>query len=404
MKTIRITLLAVTIVSFSIGFNLFRETRVDEGKYLSDVAPDAVFSSKAGTPPHYKSDREIIAFNSYDIVPAVRGYAGPIKVLLSLNSKGEITGIRLLEHKETPNYVHYLLSADYLSRFAGKNVNDAFEPDNDIDAVSRATVSLNALADTIRTSSRMIASEVYGLEVKGGAPGSDDGRGWITYLALFFAAFASYHVTRRSKRFLQARDILLLFGIGIIGVYLVTPFSIIHVFNLIFLRISSSYLWYAVIISTLLSVVIAGRFYCGWLCPFGALAEYIGKVPLKKWELSTETDDRWRKLKYIILGVVTALVLISRRPEYGSFETYVTLFSRHGDYLTWTLVGLMLIINVRSKRFWCRYLCPVAALTGIFSRRDDNYVSTKDCPMGNKPQPPISECIRCNNCYVKREV
>ncbi|MBI4825457.1 MAG: FMN-binding protein [Nitrospirae bacterium] len=399
MKNIRINLLFITAASFIIGFSLFRETRVDEGRYLSDVAPEALFSAKAGTPLHYRSDRDIAAFNSYDVVPAIKGYAGPIKVLLAINDKGEIAGIKLLEHKETPNYVHYLMSPDYLNRFVGKNVNDPFEPDNDIDAVSRATISVEALADTIKTSSRMIASQVYGIDVKGVERRSEAGTGWLIYLALFFAAFVLYLFTRRSRRLLSVRDISLLLGIAVIGIYLVTPFSMLHIFNMVLLRISSSYLWYAVVISTFLSILIAGRFYCGWLCPFGALSEYIGKIPLSKWEISCETDDRWRNLKYIILALCIAVVLISRRPEYGNFETYVTLFSIHGDYFTWTLVAFMLIINVRVRRFWCRYLCPVAALSGLFSIRDDRYVSNKDCPMANKPKPLISECIRCNRCY-----
>jgi hypothetical protein len=401
MKTIRIIILIITVASLAAGYILFEETRVDESRYLNDIAPDAIFSAKAGELPHYSSDRDVVAFNTYDIVPAIRGYAGPIKVLLVINSKGEITGIKVVEHKETENYVHYMMSDDYLNRFIGKNVNDPFEPDNDIDAISRATISVEALADTVRTSSRMIASQVYGLDVKGVERKTDAGSGWLVYLALFLAAFALYFFTRGSQGFLRARDISLLLGIGVIGLYLVTPFSILHVFNLILGRISSSYLWYAVVISTLLSILVAGRFYCGWLCPFGALSEFIGKIPLRKWEVSSGTDDRWRNLKYIILAIAIAVVLVSRRSEYGNFETYVTLFSFHGDYLTWTLVVLMLIINVRVERFWCRYLCPVAALAGLLSRKDDKYVSRKDCPMGNKPKPLIAECIRCNKCCMK---
>jgi len=65
----------------------------------------------------------------------------------------------------------------------------------------------------------------------------------------------------------------------------------------------------------------------------------------------------------------------------------------------WVLVILSLAANLRIERFWCRYLCPVAALTGLFCRKAPGYVSRYDCPMGNKPDPEIAECIRCNRCY-----
>ena len=101
MKKIRIILIVITAASLLTGSILFRETAVDESRFLHDIAPDVIFSAKAGDLLHYKSDRDIAAFNSYDIVPAVKGYAGPIKVLLAVNDKGDITGIKVVEHKET---------------------------------------------------------------------------------------------------------------------------------------------------------------------------------------------------------------------------------------------------------------------------------------------------------------
>jgi polyferredoxin len=220
---------------------------------------------------------------------------------------------------------------------------------------------------------------------------------------LFLSAFTFYYITRRSRELLRARDFSLVLSTLIIGFYLAAPFSILNVFNFILFRHSSSIIWYVIILSTLLSVAIAGRFYCGWLCPFGALAEFIGRIPFRKWEFSVNTDDMWRRGKYFLLCLIAMVVFVSRQSEYGNYETYVALFAFHGNTLMWLLVVLMLVINVRVERFWCRYLCPVAALTGLLSRKASGYVSTKDCPMGNRQNPLISECIRCNRCYGKRE-
>ncbi|MBI4683220.1 MAG: 4Fe-4S binding protein [Nitrospirae bacterium] len=400
MKRLRIAALIITIASLTAGFFFSPEKRIDESAYLNEVAPEVNFGEKKGMPPHYGPESGITAFNTYDIVPSIRGYAGPIRLLIALNSRGDITGIRILEHRETKNYVQYMLSHEYLKQFTGKNVNDPFEIDKDIDAISRATESVQALTKTVRESSRKVASQVYGLEVKGPAGGKQSGIGWILYLLLFLAAVIFYFVTRKTKVLLRSRDICLVPGIAVIGVYLATPFSILHIFNLVLLRMSSSALWYVIVISALISIAIAGRFYCGWLCPFGALAEFIGRIPSRKWEIAPETDERWRRLKYFLLCLITAVVFTTRHTEYGNYETYITLFSFHGNALTWSLVALMLIINVRVERFWCRYLCPVAAFTGLLSRKDRRYISRKDCPMANKHNPLISECIRCNKCYI----
>ncbi len=403
MNKLRVAIVIITVASLIAGSFFVTGKKIDEKAYLREVAPKVIFSEKKGIPPHYESESGVVAFNTYDIVPSIRGYAGPIKLLLVLNKDGNITGIKILDHKETRNYVYYMVSPEYLRQFLGKNVDDPIEIDRDIDAISRATESVEALAKTIRESSRKIASQVYGLKVKGGEHKKQFGIGWILYLLLFLAGISFYYITRRSKGLLRARDISLILGIIIIGIYLATPFSILHIFNLILLRLSSSALWFVLVLSILLSVAIAGRFYCGWLCPFGALAEFTGRITSNKWNVSPETDDRWRTIKYPLLCAIVFVVFTSRHIEYGNYETYVTLFSFHGNVLTWSLVVLMLLINLRVERFWCRYLCPVAALTGLLSRKDSGYVSRKDCPMANKPHPLISECIRCNRCYSKKK-
>lgn len=403
MKKVRTSLLATLIFSILAGYGLqalIPAKRVDERAFLSEVAPDAVFSEKKGNPPHYQSGQGIVAFNTYDVTPSIRGYAGPIKLLLALTRDGKIAWIRLLEHEETKNYVHTMETPEYLRQFLGKGVNDSFVVDKDIDGISRATVSVQALVGTVKESSRTVASSVLGIKISEDEAKKGGSVGWLIYLTLFSASFILYLLTRRSRRLLRTRDMSLVLGFIIAGLYLSTPFSILHIFNLLLLRPSSSLLCYAIVISTIMSIAVAGRFYCGWLCPFGALSEFIGRLHFKKWQIPIEVDDRWRRLKYWILGFATAVVFISRKAEFGNFETYVTLFSYHGHFLAWLLVVISLLASLRIERFWCRYLCPVAALTGIFSKKDSGYVSRHDCPMGNKPMPEISECIRCNRCYL----
>lgn len=404
MKNLKIILLITVIASAIAGYSMqvfLPEKKADERIYLKEIAPGIEFPEKKTNPPHYQSGEGITAFNTYDIVPSIRGYAGPIKILLALNPDGKITGIKILEHKETKNYVHYMETPEYLHKFPSKSVNDPFETDKDIDAISRATVSVEAMAKTIKESSRIVAADVLKIDVKSEKTKLSIGIKWILYLVLFLLSFIFYFLTRRSKKFLRARDISLILSIPVIGLYLSSPFSILHVFNLVLLRPSSSMLWVIILASTVISIIIAGRLYCGWLCPFGAASEFLGRLPFKKWDIPVETDDRWRDLKYILLGAAAAVVFISRRVEFGNYEAYVTLFSFHGNYLAWSLVVITLLANLKVERFWCRYLCPVAVLTGMLSRKDIGYPSRNDCPMGNKPMPLISECIRCNRCYKK---
>ncbi len=406
MKRLKRVLLVLAFASLVAGYVIEAqrpEKGISETASLREIAPDVSFSEKKTVPPHYVSAEGIVAFNTYEITPSIKGYAGPIKVLLAITPDGRVAGIKILEHQETKNYVHYMESPGYLAQFLGKSVTDPFKPDKDIDAISRATVSVEALARTVRESSRRIASDVLKMDVKSEETERASGTGWVFYLILFSLSLILYFVTRRSGRLLRTRDACLALSVLVVGIYLSTPFSILHVFSLALQRFSSSALWYTILASTAISILLAGRFYCGWICPFGALSEFIGRLPLRKWQVPVETDDAWRDLKYVLLGLTAVIVFLSREVGFGNFETYVTLFSFHGNLLTWSLVAVTLVANLRIDRFWCRYLCPVGALTGMLSKKSKGYPSRHDCPMGNKPSPLISECIRCNRCYKGRD-
>jgi len=404
MKKVRLFLFFAAVFSLAAGHGIrsyFAAPAPDERSILHELAPETRFAQKEGNPPVYRAENGSVAFNTYDVTPRIRGYAGPIKVLVVMNREGRIAGIRIIEHRETKNYVHYMELPAYLSRFIGKHAADPFEVDRDIDGITRATVSVTALADTVRESSRTVAVNALGMSIKPGGKAAPGAITWLWYALLFLMSFTGYALTRRSQKLRLLRDVSLAASLVIVGFYLSSPFSILHVFNLVLLRPSSSVLWHVIVISTLLSVAVAGRFYCGWLCPFGALSEFLARLPCRKWDVPLELDDRGRQLKYVLLGLATAIVCLTGRVDFGNYETYVTLFSFNGTALAWSLVAVTLAANLRIERFWCRYLCPVAALTGALSRSTGGYPSRPDCPMANKPQPLISECIRCNRCYQR---
>ncbi len=400
MKRLRIIFIIILMISLTGGYILRKpfEKTIDEALYLQEIAPAVVFHAKTGSPPYYPSEGELIAFNSYEIRPDIRGYAGPIKVLLVIDRNGILRGLKLLEHRETKNYVHYMETEEYLSQYIGKSIRDPFEIDKDIDGISRATVSVEALAKTIRESSRIMASKVFQIEVE-----KEKGRNfilphWLIYGLFFASGFLFFYLSRRREKFLKSRDIYLLLGIFILGLYLSSPFSIIHVYNLLLFRFSSSTLLYLLIFTVIASLLMAGRFYCGWLCPFGAITEFIGRIPVRKWDIPSKNDLRFRLFKYYLLFFITFIVLLTGVPEYGIFETYITLFSFHGNIFQLSLLLIMLLINLKIKRAWCRYFCPVGAISGLFSKRLSGYKSSKECPVNNPPGPPDSECIRCNRC------
>ena len=134
---------------------------------LRQLFPTATsFSPKEGDPPHYKayrgdpSDRTLLgyAFWTTELLPLERGYGGPIAVLIGLDTKGTLTGIVVGSHHEP--YGDFSIDPPrFAAQFKGKDVRDKFRLGDDIDSVSRATITMSSAVRTIRNSARRMARQ-----------------------------------------------------------------------------------------------------------------------------------------------------------------------------------------------------------------------------------------------------
>jgi NosR/NirI family transcriptional regulator, nitrous oxide reductase regulator len=137
---------------------------------LKQLFPNAAgFSPKAIDPPHFKvynsnplADPDAftgLAFWTTEVEPLERGYDGPIRILVGMDTKGVITGIIVAQHHEP--YGDFSIDPPaFAAQFKGKSIRDPFKVGADIDAVSRATITISSAVRAIRTSARRIATRL----------------------------------------------------------------------------------------------------------------------------------------------------------------------------------------------------------------------------------------------------
>jgi transcriptional regulator of nitric oxide reductase len=124
---------------------------------------------------------------------------------------------------------------------------------------------------------------------------------------------------------------------------------------------------------TLVTLFVWGRgSFCGWLCPFGALQEFVAllarQLQLPQWHIPAKLS-RWLALsRYPVLAVLVAAAAFApataeKLVEIEPFKTAITVgFDREWPFLLWA-VGL-LVVGAFSYKFFCRFLCPLGtALT-----------------------------------------
>jgi len=98
------------------------------------------------------------AFWTTEFVPLGRGYDGPIPILVGLAPDGTITSIVVGDHREP--YGDFSIDRPaFANQFKGKDVRDRFRVGQDIDAVSRATISITSATRAIRDSARRVARQ-----------------------------------------------------------------------------------------------------------------------------------------------------------------------------------------------------------------------------------------------------
>ena len=116
-------------------------------------------------------------------------------------------------------------------------------------------------------------------------------------------------------------------------------------------------LWFPLVF---LSVLVAGRSWCGVLCPMGAASEWLNgigrKRPVPGWL-------RWEGTPIVSFLVVTVLGQTVGVRDYPS-----AILEVFGATLAAALVIGYLYGQGRRKRAWCRHACPIGLLLGVFSR------------------------------------
>lgn len=136
--------------------------------HLKHLFPAAVaFSPLAGDPLHFnvygvdpKANPSAppigYAFWTTDFVPQEHGYHGPIHILVGLTLTGNLTGV-VVDYDSEPYGYFSVEPPKFAEQFKGKSIRDQFRVGGDVDAVSRASISIASAARAIRDSSRMAA-------------------------------------------------------------------------------------------------------------------------------------------------------------------------------------------------------------------------------------------------------
>ena len=180
------------------------------------------------------------------------------------------------------------------------------------------------------------------------------------------------------------------------------------------------------LIGAIISTILLGRYFCGWICALGTMQELFGKLGLKifkrRFEVNAKLDKVLRYLKYLLLVIIlfftwkTGTLVI--RP-YDPFAAYSHIPAGFEELWSGFAIGLIILVvsliaSMFYDRFFCKYACPLGAFLGIISKislfkikRENSTcihcnLCTRSCPVNievsNINQVDSAECISCLEC------
>ncbi|HQM50502.1 MAG TPA: 4Fe-4S binding protein [Candidatus Hydrogenedentes bacterium] len=340
-------------------------------------------------------------FDTRALADDVYGYGGPVVLAVSVDAAGIVRDYRIVQSQETPIYLDFV--RPWQQQLTGKNI---FEPDpfKDIDALSGATLTSNALMAGLERAGNRFAREVLGQSI---AAISQDkrsardvpGLAWLVGLSL-----AAIVARQRPKPWV--RRAILVVSLIVCGWYLNLQYSTQQAASLATGAFPAWALAAPVflLLAVPLLTILFGNIYCGYLCPFGATQELLEDVT--RGSLTVEpTKQAWRygrAVKYVLLFLLALLFAVYRDPAVSQADPLISIFSgMPGRFVLFMSMGIF-ALSLVFRRFWCRNLCPAGAFLALCNgirifRRLRPAIQPRKCPIG-VCQGTDLDCICCDRC------
>ncbi|HWS23091.1 MAG TPA: 4Fe-4S binding protein [Anaerolineales bacterium] len=165
---------------------------------------------------------------------------------------------------------------------------------------------------------------------------------------------------------------------------------------------------FAIFAGVLSVSLIAGRAFCGWMCPVGSVQEWLAMLSRKlsgekkhirgkkvnfafPRKLNPTADKYLRYAKYFILAVILWVSTFSLYPPLHNICPARALFSLQiNEGLLVSVLIVFILTSMAIERVWCKYLCPFGAFLAIFN---------KIAPL--KLQVDTTRCNSCGRCDIE---
>ncbi len=292
------------------------------------------------------------------------GYAGPLRVAVTVTTQGVIEKVALLKQTESTAFFQKLQFDQFSARRVGQSCNEPFVVGQDIQAVTGATVSLQGVTAALRQACHRVAGHIQLPLPEIPTPSIVVGLPEVVLVLLYGAGFLAYLPAQTCRKVLHWVSLVL--GLVLLGIWLNRPLALASMNSLLlgtWPPWRTHLYWYLLLGGVLLPVLLTGRnLYCDHVCPLGAVQEVLGAASGRCRVIPTPTQRRLHRVQRFLAWLSVVCALILRHPAKVQYEITGSLFSLTGAYWQFLLLATVLVTALFVARPWCHALCPIRAV------------------------------------------
>lgn len=290
------------------------------------------------------------------------GYNGNTPLTIYIDDNDIIKEVEICPNRESRGYLNRVISSGYLESWDGLSIEDALN--HKVDAVSGCTYTSMAISQSLQARMLTLASEKtkittwdWSLFVK-----------QISVLVVTILALICYFNPKKSKKL---RIITLSLSILILGFWTNSLLSLAMFYNWLTNGISLT-MQIAVVFIAVVSIVLPlftkKSFYCQYLCPFGAVQEFAGMIPVKKITISSKLYNALMIIRRVILLTLLLLLASGVGLDLSEVEPFSIFSYQTIIFEVALLASIIVVASIFIKKPWCNYICPTGTLFKSISR------------------------------------
>ena len=356
MKLFRQLLMLLTCVAVLLVSAMQRDGRVLGRQMTEDSAKQVENTQTTDSLADVTKvlDDGTIVVNTTSLCSDVIGYAGPVPMEISVKD-GVVTEIEALPNQETPDFFDE--ARVIVVKWKGKKVEEAVNLE--VDAVSGATFSSNAIIKNVRSGLAYVAEH----QTDTGSGETMNAKTIAALVIVLLAAIVPLFFKNKTMRLVQ-----MILNVAVLGFWCGTFLN-----YTVFLRVAANgfTLWTDIVVIIMLIVAfiypLFGKkgFYCANVCPFGSLQDLAGKLSKKKMKISRDALKYLTWFRQLLWIVLMSLMIAGLWFDWINYEFFTAFIFQSASIVVICLALVSVVLAVFIPRPYCRFVCPTGTMMKV---------------------------------------